>query len=237
MLFNPPLQAATLIRRYKRFLADVTLADAQPLTMHCANTGAMTGCATPGDTIWYSSSNNPKRKYPHSWELTQSAHNHWICVNTARANALVEEAITQGMISELLGYASLRREVRYGEENSRIDLLLSDGSAADCYIEVKSVTLLAPQFGAGYGCFPDAKTERGQKHLRELMAIRRQGYRAVLLFAVLHTGIEQVSAAAHIDPVYAQLLQQARTEGVEIYAYRADINAQEMALTTPLPVR
>nr|MBP9643391.1 DNA/RNA nuclease SfsA [Budvicia sp.] len=124
MRFPMPLQSAILIKRYKRFLADVTTPDGQILTLHCANTGAMTGCAEPGDTVWYSTSSNPKRKYAHSWELTETQAGDFICVNTLQANALVKEAIELGRIPELAGYSRLRGEVRYGEENSRIDFLL-----------------------------------------------------------------------------------------------------------------
>lgn len=142
MKFDPPLQSATLIKRYKRFLTDIELPDGEIRTIHCANTGAMTGCAEPGNTVWFSTSENKKRKYPNSWELAETANGHWICVNTAQANRLVVEAINADAISELQGYSSLRTEVKYGSENSRIDILLEDKNKPVCYIEVKSVTLL-----------------------------------------------------------------------------------------------
>lgn len=226
MQFNPPLQPATLIKRYKRFLADVRLPDGREMTLHCANTGAMTGCATPGDTVWYSTSNSKTRKYPHSWELTETAAGDWICVNTLRANTLVQEALTAGIILPLAGYRTLRSEVKYGSENSRIDFLLTESGLPDCYVEVKSVTLL--HNGEGY--FPDAVTVRGQKHLRELMAIAASGRRAVLFFAVLHSGIEQINVARHIDPQYAALLDQARVAGVEIIVYKASLSAEAMKI-------
>lgn len=174
--FNPRLQPATLILRYKRFLADIVTPAGERLTIHCANTGAMTGCATPGDTVWYSTSDNPKRKYPHSWELTHTQSGDWICVNTLRANELVSSAIDKNHIVELSGYTSVKREIKYGDENSRIDLLLQAENRSNCYIEVKSVTLLQQQ--CGY--FPDAVTLRGQKHLRELQSMVAGGHRAVL---------------------------------------------------------
>jgi sugar fermentation stimulation protein A len=222
MQFTPPLKKATLIRRYKRFLADVILEDGTETTIHVANTGAMTGCAQPGDIVWYSVSANVKRKYPLSWELTQTQANHFICVNTIRANQLAEEAINNTMLNELKAYKSLKREIKYGDENSRIDILLSqsDNNQADVYIEVKSVTLLKDQ----QGFFPDAVTTRGQKHLRELMAIAKEGKRAVLLFAVLHTGITSVTVAKDIDPTYAKLLIAAINSGVEVLAYKATID-------------
>ncbi len=142
MKFAQPLQAGKLIKRYKRFLADIELDNNEVRTIHCANTGAMTGCAEPDSTVWYSTSDNAKRKYPNSWELTQTLNNDWICVNTAQANRLVEEAIRNDVIDELTGYTSLRAEVKYGAENSRIDLLLESETRPSCYIEVKSVTLL-----------------------------------------------------------------------------------------------
>ncbi|UCQ17259.1 DNA/RNA nuclease SfsA [Edwardsiella tarda] len=231
MQFTAPLQSATLLKRYKRFLADVRRPDGQIFTLHCANTGAMTGCATPGDTVWYSTSDNPRRKYPSTWELTESQTGAWICVNTQRANALVHEAIAQQRIVELSGYTKIRSEVRYGTENSRIDLLLQAEERPDCYIEVKSVTLL--QQGCGY--FPDAVSTRGQKHLRELQQQVQSGARAVLFFAVLHSGIERVRAARHIDAHYAQLLAQASDLGVEVICYTARITPGGITLTRPLP--
>lgn len=212
------VKPATLIQRYKRFLADITLPDGSETTIHCANTGAMKGCAEPNDTTWYSTSENPKRKYPFSWEVTQTKNNDFICVNTLRANQLVEEALRAGKISELSGFESLQREVKYGAENSRIDFLTTYSNKPDTYIEVKSVTLLE----SGHGYFPDAVTLRGQKHLRELMDMVEQGNRAVLLFAVLHSGIDDVAAAAHVDPAYGKLLSQAHKTGVEIIAYKAN---------------
>ncbi|WP_371187148.1 DNA/RNA nuclease SfsA [Thalassotalea maritima] len=232
MKFNPSLKPATLVKRYKRFLADVIIANGSETTIHIANTGAMTGCAEPGNTVWYSTSNNPKRKYPFSWELTENRENHLICVNTIRANQLAEEAINTGVIKELSGYNNLTREVKYGNENSKIDLLLSASDLPDAYIEVKSVTLLDGK----QGYFPDAITTRGQKHLRELIDIASSGKRAVLLFAVLHTGIDCVQPAAHIDPQYSKLLADAEQAGVEILAYKASISPQEIKLTSRIAV-
>ena len=196
------LKKATLIKRYKRFLADVILEDGTETTIHVANTGAMTGCAEPGDTVWYSTSANPKRKYPFSWELSQTKNNHFICVNTIKANQLVEEALTASTITELAGYSSIQREVKYGSENSKIDFFLSSPEKTDAYVEVKSVTLLEGE----QGYFTDAVTTRGQKHLRELIAVAQQGQRAILLFAVLHSGINSVKIAKHVDNKYNDLI-------------------------------
>ena len=214
------LQTAKLIKRYKRFLADIKLSNDEETTIHCANTGAMKGCAEPNDIVWYSTSDNSKRKYPFSWEITQTQADHFICVNTLRANQLVEEALNKGLISELSNFTQLKREVKYGNENSRVDFLATYEHAADTYIEVKSVTLL----DNGHGYFPDAVTTRGQKHLRELIDMVEQGHRAVLFFAVLHSGINDVSAASHVDPTYASLLKEARISGVEIIAYKASFS-------------
>ena len=214
---NFSLQKAILIKRYKRFLADVILADGTTTTIHVANTGAMTGCAEAGDIVWYSTSTNLKRKYPLSWEITEKPNGDMICVNTIRANQLIEEALLAKKISPLAHFQSLTREVKYGEENSKIDFLLTDTAAVNTYIEVKSVTLLFEQ----QGYFPDAVSSRGQKHLRELITIKQQGKRAVLLFAVLHSGINTVAPAEHIDKKYAELLRQAQQAGVEIFAYQA----------------
>lgn len=232
MHFSPPLKSARLIARYKRFLADVETPEGEVLTIHCANTGAMTGCATPGDRVWYSTSDSLTRKYPHSWELTETQQGHWICVNTLRANQLVAEALDQDRLPSLAGYSHRQAEVKYGSEKSRIDFLLKAEARRNCYIEVKSVTLLHE----GKGYFPDAVTIRGQKHLRELATVAAEGHRAVLLFAVLHSGIEDVSPARHIDTAYAEQLAQAQREGVEVLAYQADLSAEGMFLKSPINV-
>lgn len=234
------VKPATLIKRYKRFLADVILADGEKTTIHVANTGAMTGCAEPEDIVWYSTSSNLKRKYPFSWELTQTKQNHFICVNTLRANQLTEEALLNGTITELQGFNKLQREVKYGEENSRIDFLLSfkndnndisnKNQNTYTYIEVKSVTLLEGE----QGYFPDAVTARGQKHLRELITLVNNGNSAVLLFTVLHTGINNFKVATHIDKEYATLLQQAINSGVEVLVYKAKICAESIVLSERL---
>lgn len=235
MKFATPLQQARLIKRYKRFLADLRLADGSEFTAHCANTGKMTGCAEPDFAAFYSTSDNLKRKYRHSLELTRNQFGQLICVNTAVANKLVEEALHANLITQLSGYEQLQSEVKYGQENSRIDFLLSGPNRPNCYVEVKSVTLLSqdcPLSGQGY--FPDAQTLRGQKHIRELIEMVEQGHRAVLLFAVLHEGISQVSAAKHIDEKYALLLDSAITKGVEVLAYKANISTDEITLAEKL---
>lgn len=214
----PPLQSATLIRRYKRFMADVTLSNQEQITLHCANTGAMTGCGDKGDTVWFSDSKSTTRKYPCSWELTELPNGNLVCINTHRSNQLVYEALQNKQIVELADYQQITPEVKYGEENSRIDFLLQGEGLPDCYVEVKSITLVKNNIGM----FPDAVTTRGQKHLRELMAMKKQGYRAVVLFAGLHNGFDCFKIAEYIDPEYDKLLKQALKEGVEAYAYAGE---------------
>lgn len=237
MQFSSPLIQGTLVKRYKRFLADVQLIDGSIVIAHCPNTGAMTGCAEPGWQVWLSPSNNPKRKLLYTWEVVLTDQHHWIGVNTHRANMLVKEAIQENKISELLGYETLKAEVKFGEENSRIDFLLTDPKKFDCYVEVKSVTLLendasvanaSDENTSGVGYFPDAKTLRGQKHLRELSLIASQGKRAVLLFCVQHSGIKSVQVAKHIDPDYAKELKQAMLNGVQILCYGCEINSEKI---------
>lgn len=233
MKFDPPLQQAVLLRRYKRFLADVVLPGGEEITIHCPNTGSMKACLAEGSPCWISRSDNPKRKYPHTWEIATTPAGELAGINTGRANGLVQEAIIAGVIPELSGYGKLQTEVRYGDERSRIDLLLSQGEGPDCYVEVKNVTLCADK---GQGLFPDAVSSRGTKHLRELALMVARGQRAVLLFCVQHTGIERVSAAVDIDPEYARTLQAVVAAGVEVYAWQASLSAKEIVLRKALPV-
>ncbi len=228
---------ALLLRRYKRFLADVRLPDGSEITIHCPNTGSMKNCVVPESPCWYSLSENKARKYPQTLELVTTPGGHLAGINTGRANDLVETAIQAGVITELQGYGLFKREQIYGEEKSRIDFLLSDkqADARLCYLEVKNVTLMENE---GEGFFPDAVSERGSKHLRELMAMRAQGHRAVLLFCVQHSGILSVRAAAHIDAIYAATLASAHAAGVEVIAYGVTIQPERhlIALDRPLPV-
>jgi len=230
MKFETNLLRGTLIKRYKRFFADVTLDNGDIVTAHCPNTGAMTGCAVPGSIVYLSEHNNPKRKLKYTWEIVINAQAEWIGVNTGRANKLVEEALLRNVIPDFAEYCQIKREVKYGRENSRIDFFLSAESLPSCYIEVKSVTLKQNQ----NGYFPDTVTERGQKHLRELMSIAEAGNRAVLLFAVQHTGIQTVLPAGHIDPKYAALCQQAVQSGVEMMAWGVSISEQKIELNQNL---
>lgn len=173
MIF-PPLSSGILLRRYKRFLADVQLPNGEQITVHCPNTGAMTGCANAGDTLWFSTSDNPKRKYAHTWELTQTQGGDFICINTQRANQLVAEALENQWIVELADYHEIWAEQKYGTEKSRIDFLLKKQGFADCFVEVKSTTLLTEN---GIGMFPDAKTERGRNIFESWQPLPDKGSR------------------------------------------------------------
>ncbi|MEE8388509.1 MAG: DNA/RNA nuclease SfsA [Acidiferrobacterales bacterium] len=233
MKFEQPLLEARLIQRYKRFLADVELPNGSQLTAHTPNTGAMLGCAEPGSRVWLRDTANPKRKYIYSWELVEASSGALVGINTGLPPKLVQEAIADGRIAELQGYKILRREVRYGLENSRIDLLLQDGSAPDCYVEVKNVTAITQ---GGVAIFPDAVSARGSKHLRELMQMVKQGYRAVIFYCVQRQDAESLSPADVIDPEYGETLRRAMAAGVEAIAYRATVSPQEIRLADRLPV-
>lgn len=230
MKISPAFEEAIFIKRYKRFFADIELSDGSELTIHCANTGSMKNCLSPGQPCWFSRSDNPKRKLPGTLEVITTTGGRLAGVNTARPNKLVVEAIEDGVISELQGYDSLRTEVRYGEENSRIDILLEQGEA-QCFIEVKSVTLEAKGKQAR---FPDAVTARGAKHLRELMHVVEQGQRGVLVFCVQLTDIEEVCAAEEVDPLYAQTLAEAIAAGVEVLVYGCRLGPDEIVIDRKL---
>jgi len=223
------LMEGRLQRRYKRFLADVELASGEVITVHCPNTGAMTGCAEPGARVWLSTSDSKTRKYPQTWELVETSQG-MACIHSAKANQVVKEAFAARKISGFEGYPQLRSEVKYGE-NSRADLLLS-GEEGQVYVEVKSVTLCRE---GGQGLFPDAVSERGRKHLKELQGICDQYTRAVLLFCVFHEGISRVSTAGDIDPRYREAMVEALDGGVEVLAFSARVNPQGVELSHQLP--
>ena len=233
MRFEPPLEEGRLLRRYKRFLADIETSSGETLTIHCPNTGSMLNCLSEGGRVWFSRSNDPNRKLPGTWELGETPHGRLACLNTGRANALVEEALCAGIITELAGFTGLKREVAYGSEGSRADFRL-DYLSGSLFLEVKSVTLGFAD--STVAAFPDAVTERGAKHLRELAALARQGVRAVLLYCVNLSGIEAVRAAEEIDPAYAAGLREARAAGVEVLAYGASVDPEEVRLLRRLGV-
>lgn len=218
----PVLQTGVLIKRYKRFLADVRCdRSGEVITLHCPNTGRMTACAEPGYRVWFWDSGNPKRKYSHTWELAQDQDGHMINVNTGRANAVIAEAVLAGQIAGLPRPEALRREVRYGREGgSRVDLWFQDSADRQWFVEVKNVTLLLDR-ATGEGAFPDAVSARATRHLLDLQHAAEQGHQACLIFNVAHNGIHSVRAAHEIDPVYATGLAQAQAAGVQVLAVRS----------------
>ncbi|MFL6969440.1 DNA/RNA nuclease SfsA [Pseudomonas alvandae] len=234
MLFSPVLEEGRLIRRYKRFLADIETVHGELLTIHCPNTGSMLNCMAEGARVWFSRSNDPKRKLPGTWEIGETPQGRLACINTARANSLIEEALRAGVIQELNGFIGLKREVAYGVENSRIDFRLDYADCSSAWVEVKSVTLGFA--GTNVAAFPDAVTLRGAKHLRELACLAREGVRAVQLYCVNLSGIEAVRPAQEIDPVYAAALREAVAAGVEVLAYGASLTPELMWVDRPLPV-
>lgn len=235
MRFPAPLIPATLLRRYKRFLADVELADGAVTTVHVANPGSMLGLAVPGVRVWLSRSKSPTRKLAHSWELVEvdvGAGPELVGVNTAHPNALAAEAIASGKIPALAGYAGLRREVKYGAA-SRCDLLLEDSEKPPCWVEIKSVTLMRRP---GLAEFPDAVTARGARHLDELAARVAAGERAVMLFLIQIGSAARFSLARDIDPTYGIAFDQARAAGVEVLAHRCTMSQDGILVGDPVPL-
>lgn len=233
--FTNALLPALLVQRYKRFLADIFLPSGETITVHCPNTGSMKNCIHPMSPCWYSVSASQTRKYPQTLEVVTTPSGHLAGINTARSNNLVEAAIRAGVITELQGYDTLKREVVYGNEKSRIDFLLEKANER-CYVEVKNVTLMDNH---GQGLFPDAISTRGTKHLRELMHMVREGHRAVLLFCVQHMGIDWVEPADTIDIEYGKTLRAAIATGVEVLAYSAfiDTASSEIILNKKLFIK
>lgn len=229
MRFEDVLVPATLVRRYKRFLADVELETGEIVTAHCANSGSMMGLAVPGSRVWLSPNRNPKAKLDWRWEM-EECEGVLVGINTSHPNRIVEEAVRAGQIAELTGYESLRREVPYGK-NSRIDLLL-EGAKGTCFVEVKNVTLRRGNKAE----FPDAVTARGAKHLDELAEQVALGHRAVMLYLIQREDCEAFSVAADIDPAYAAALERALAAGVEAYAYACAMSPEEICIKCPVPV-
>jgi len=227
MKVNQQLIPGILIRRYKRFLADIQLSDGRFITAHCPNTGSMLSCNIPGSEVLLSYHQNPKRKYAYTWEMI-TVNSIWVDINTNVPNKLVYEAIVENKIPELTGYQEILREQKVGE-NSRLDLMLRDNKKV-CYIEVKNVTLVEK----GMALFPDAVTVRGTKHLQELTGLRENGHRAVIFFVIQREDCEYFTPADHIDPVYGRKLREAHSRGVEILPYRAIVTPEEIKLDRKL---
>ena len=229
MIFPRPLIPGRLQRRYKRFLADVTLANGDAVTAHCANPGSMLGLAEADSPVWLSRSDNPKRKLPYSWELVESGAT-LVGINTSWPNTVVAEALEADAVPELSGYQTQRREVPYGA-NSRIDILLEDPGRPPCYLEVKSVTLSRRQ---GVAEFPDSVTKRGAKHLEELAQVVRDGGRAVMFFLAQRDDCPYFEVASDIDPHYDRALADALEEGVEALCYSCKVTPEAIELGQPM---
>jgi sugar fermentation stimulation protein A len=235
MRFPAPLIPATLVKRYKRFLADVVLPDGTTITAHVANPGAMTGLAAPGARVWLSKSDNPNRKLAYSWELVEvdlGAGAELVGVNTAHPNPLVGAALAAGAIPDLSGYERIRREVKYGK-NSRVDFLLESGQRPPCYVEIKNVHLMRR---AGLAEFPDAKTERGAKHLEELGDMVAAGARAVMLYLIQIGSAKCFALARDVDPKYGAAFDRARSRGVEAIAWTCRIEHGGIEIDAPVPI-
>ncbi len=230
MRFPDPLIRGALIRRYKRFLADVALDGGEVVTAHCANSGSMMGLNEPGAEVWLSPARNPERKLRFSWELIRVGDG-LVGVHTGHPNRIVEEAVRGGRVDELTGYDEIRREVRYGK-NSRIDLLLESAGRAPCYVEIKSVTLRR----AGRAEFPDAVTARGTKHLGELSNMVADGGRAVMFYLVQREDCRAFAVAGDIDPVYAEAFGAARAAGVEVLCRSCRLTTQAIELDRAVPL-
>ena len=235
MRFPAPLIPATLIKRYKRFLADVRMESGKTMTVHVANPGGMTGLATPGARVWLSKSGNPNRKLAYSWELVEvdlGAGSELVGVNTAHPNSLIGAALAASVIPELAGYDTIRREIKYGK-NSRVDFLLEDRARPRCYVEVKNVHLMRQP---GLAEFPDAVTVRGAKHLDELADAVAAGARAVMLFVIQIGSAERFSLARDIDLRYGMAFDRARAGGVEAVAWRCSLAREGIEVAAPVPI-
>ena len=230
MLFKSPLLSGTLIQRYKRFLADVRLASGEVVIAHCTNTGSMMGCKEPGSEVYISRSDNQHRKLLYTWELIRADHT-WIGINTLHPNKLVPEAIQAGRIEALRGFDTIRREVKVSA-HSRLDLCL-EGASGNCFVEVKNVTLAID----GAAAFPDAVSERGTKHLKELIRLKRQGHRAAIFFVIQRADCDSFRPADEIDQEYGRWLRRAIDAGVEALPYRAKVTPKEILLTEKLVVK
>ncbi len=226
----PGLVRGTLVRRYKRFLADVVLDGGEAVTAHCPNTGTMASCCESGRTVYLSRADNPRRKLGYTWEMIEMPGS-LVGVNTALPNRLVAHALGWGRIPELAGYRDTRREVPYGG-GSRIDLLLTGDGRPPCYVEVKNCTLVR----RGLALFPDAVTARGAKHLRELARVVAGGDRGVMFYFVQRMDADRFGPADGIDPGYGAALREAAAVGVEVLAYDVAIDLRGIRLRRRLHV-
>jgi len=227
----PPLQGGTLIRRYKRFLADVELKNGETVTAHCPNSGSMLACAQPGRPVYVSHHDDPRRKLKYTWQLIDMPTS-LVGVNTQVPNRLVELAVTFGQVPELAGYETVRREVKTSS-HTRLDLLLEEPGRRSCFVEVKNCTLVTD----GAACFPDAVTSRGLKHLKELQALAAAGSRSVIFYLVQRMDADVFHPADHIDAVYGKELRRAVGNGVEMLVYDVAIDFEKIRIRRQVPVQ
>ena len=230
MQFDQELQPGKLVRRYKRFLADIKLDNNETITVHCPNSGSMLGCSEPGSPVMLSRSDNPKRKYPQTLEMVQVG-TVWVGVNTALTNRLVREALENGVIKEFGGLDAITQEIKTSDK-TRLDFLLEQ-QGKKIYMEVKNCSLAENRVAM----FPDAVTARGTKHLRELMALKQQGNGAAVLFCVQRGDVDCFMPALHIDPHYAETLVKATEAGVMVLAYQADVSPREIRIARKVQVK
>lgn len=231
MKFASPLIEGRLISRYKRFFADIELADGTVVTAHCANTGSMAGLKKAESRVWISRADNPKRKLKYDWRIIEVG-SALVGVHTAWPNKIVEEALINQSIPELAGYDSLRREVKYGE-NSRIDFLLEDARKPPCYVEVKSITFSRE---TGLAEFPDSPSVRATKHVTELTSMVKGGSRAVMLYVVQRDDCDHFSIAADVDPKYQEAIVTAQKAGVESLCYACTLSPEEITISDAIRI-
>lgn len=233
MRFQTPLLPGRLIRRYKRFLADIQLDDGREVVAHCANPGAMTGLNMPGLRVWVEPNNDPKKKLKFGWRLLELPSGAWVGIDTSVPNRVVKESLQNQSIRELDAYVNIRPEVKYGRA-SRIDFLLQHDDLPDAYVEVKNVHLSRE---ATWAEFPDSKTARGAKHLAELAEMAAQGHRAIMLYLVQRTDCWAFRLARDIDPAYSAAFDSAVAAGVEILCYDTCIDVDGVRLGRSIEVR
>jgi len=234
MKITLPYIEGRLVKRYKRFLADIVLNDGREITAHTANTGAMKGCSDPGSRVWVYDTQKPERKYRYSWDLVEDTESNLVGIHTGRANYLVKEALENHLVKALDGYQNIKLEAKYFDTGTRFDLLLSSHpTLQDCFLEVKNVTA---KRSANVAMFPDAVSKRGQKHLLMLEDAVSRGFRAAMFYCVQRDDVSVFSSAREVDPDYCDALESALKNGVEVFAYSAKISPDEVTLVKPLEI-
>ncbi|MCB2197051.1 MAG: DNA/RNA nuclease SfsA [Bacteroidetes bacterium] len=229
MVFNEKLIHGRLIKRYKRFLADVTLDNGDVVTAHCTNSGSMKSCLEENAEVYLFPVNDPKRKTKFTWEMIK-INSDWVGINTGNPNKLAFEAVSNNKIDKLKGYTEVKREVKFGD--SRFDVMAKNEEET-CFIEVKNVTLKE----GDYALFPDAVTTRGKKHLETLIKVKEEGMRAVMLYIIQRMDVHTFAPAFDIDPEYAKTLKKAVKKGVEVIPMQAKVTPQKIELIKELPFK